>query len=571
LHVKNFLKKGDFDKIRQHLDRLEGVKNLPFEKGGEWELRYKGPTDAEKIGIDWLPFSFSGINRWKIDGGRIIHKPERLDEEDCYLMTSGEYGGVDEDIKVAFKVRTSENKNLIRDLSLVLSGASSEVGIHPDLVGYTACSGSNGNTEGRIQKKGGNLVVEHEELEPDTEYQINVERTGGRLKREIINLNTGEQGHLLEVVDTDAIYDKQNHVGFTTFAGEAEIYDIEIFTRKSMFTVDQFRIPFNVEVGINDKKLKDRVYKLRIGKKEIRNQAQRMLLFEDITKQKKAEEALRENEERFRLMAELSPFPISIIDSDGRYLFLNKKFIEVFGYSLEDIPTARDWFRLAYPDREYRREVVSAWKSDLENIGKGLDRPRTFSVICKDGSVREILFRPVIMEDEKQFIIYEDITERRQLEEERSKASKLESLGILAGGIAHDFNNILTAILGNISLGIMLPEKGKKIKKVLREAEKAGLRAKNLTQQLLTFSRGGIPIKRKTCISGFIKDSAGFSLRGSNVICKYSIADDLWPVEVDEGQISQVVNNLIINADQAMPEGGGNSAQGGKCHCRAER
>ena len=149
-----------------------------------------------------------------------------------------------------------------------------------------------------------------------------------------------------------------------------------------------------------------------------------------------------------------------------------------------------------------------------------------------------------------------DITDRKKAEKEILKSHKLESLGVLAGGIAHDFNNLLTGILGNIDLAKLSLSPGDNIFEILTEAEKASLRARDLTQQLLTFSRGGAPIKKAISIRRLIEDSIEFTLRGSNVRCNLSIVDGLWPVEVDEGQISQVIQNLIINADQAMPGGG---------------
>ncbi|MBA7534820.1 Sensor kinase CckA [subsurface metagenome] len=128
-------------------------------------------------------------------------------------------------------------------------------------------------------------------------------------------------------------------------------------------------------------------------------------------------------------------------------------------------------------------------------------------------------------------------------------------MGILAGGIAHDFNNILTVILGNISLARISTDQDI-ISSSLEEAEQASIRAEDLTRQLLTFSKGGSPIKKTVPIEELIRESAGFALRGSNVKCEYSIPEDLWPADVDEGQVIQVIGNLVINADQAMPEGG---------------
>jgi PAS domain S-box-containing protein len=149
-----------------------------------------------------------------------------------------------------------------------------------------------------------------------------------------------------------------------------------------------------------------------------------------------------------------------------------------------------------------------------------------------------------------------DISNQKLMEKEMQKVEKLESLGILAGGIAHDFNNILTVILGNVSLAKMPGRCDEKIIKRLTDAEKACERAKDLTQQLLTFAKGGTPIKKTAAIAELIRDTAGFALRGSNVRSEVSIAEYLWAVDVDEGQISQVIHNLVINADQAMPQGG---------------
>ena len=142
------------------------------------------------------------------------------------------------------------------------------------------------------------------------------------------------------------------------------------------------------------------------------------------------------------------------------------------------------------------------------------------------------------------------------LQQEQLRASKLESIGTLAGGIAHDFNNLLTGIMGNIGLAKTLLPDGSPIFDVLDEAEKAANRSRNLTQQLLTFARGGKPIKKVVNITGNIKDSATFALRGSKAKLELSLPEDLWLVEADEGQISQVIHNLVINADEAMPKGG---------------
>ncbi len=154
------------------------------------------------------------------------------------------------------------------------------------------------------------------------------------------------------------------------------------------------------------------------------------------------------------------------------------------------------------------------------------------------------------------WLLKRNITEKKRTEQEILKGQKLESLGVLAGGIAHDFNNLLTGILGNISMVQANSNVDFVAAERLQEAGRAVRRAQNLTQQLLTFSKGGAPIKTSASIADLLRDSTRFVLRGSSVRCQFSLPADLWPVEMDPGQISQVIENLTINSVQAMPQGG---------------
>ncbi|MBC2724368.1 PAS domain-containing hybrid sensor histidine kinase/response regulator [Desulfosporosinus sp.] len=154
------------------------------------------------------------------------------------------------------------------------------------------------------------------------------------------------------------------------------------------------------------------------------------------------------------------------------------------------------------------------------------------------------------------FLAVKDITERKKNEEDKLNYQRIESLGILAGGIAHDFNNLLTVILGNISLYKMKNLKQEKNLELLEEAEKACQQSTDLTLQLLTFAKGGKPFKEVMSIVPLLNDTVIFAMRGSNVRYELELSDDLWMVEVDGGHIRQVVNNLVINAQQAMPNGG---------------
>jgi len=149
-----------------------------------------------------------------------------------------------------------------------------------------------------------------------------------------------------------------------------------------------------------------------------------------------------------------------------------------------------------------------------------------------------------------------DITEKLQNERELQKVSQLESLGLLAGGIAHDFNNLLSGIFGNISLARMHISSVDKVKKFLERAEDSLQRTTALTHQLLTFAKGGEPLRQMVNLSALVSESSEFAVRGSNVKLEISKVPDLWSVYADEGQIGQVISNLVINADQAMPSGG---------------
>jgi nitrogen-specific signal transduction histidine kinase/DNA-binding NarL/FixJ family response regulator len=153
-------------------------------------------------------------------------------------------------------------------------------------------------------------------------------------------------------------------------------------------------------------------------------------------------------------------------------------------------------------------------------------------------------------------VAFRDITEALKMQEERARASRVASLGLLAGGIAHDFNNILMVVMGNVAMAQVTVPATSPAALSLAEAEQACLRARQLTWQLLTFSRGGVPVKKTTPLARALKESASLALRGTNVSCAFHIAPDLRTVSADETQLIQVFSNVLINAQQAMPHGG---------------
>jgi nitrogen-specific signal transduction histidine kinase/ActR/RegA family two-component response regulator len=153
-------------------------------------------------------------------------------------------------------------------------------------------------------------------------------------------------------------------------------------------------------------------------------------------------------------------------------------------------------------------------------------------------------------------LVFQDITEKLKVEMESARVQKLESIGLLAGGIAHDFNNILTTVMNNLAMIRLMKGSADKVLEKIDFTENAVLKAKGLTEQLLTFAKGGAPSKKVIVITDLVKDSVGFALRGSNVRSDIKIEKGIWSVEVDGSQMRQVISNLIINAYQAMPDGG---------------
>lgn len=278
----------------------------------------------------------------------------------------------------------------------------------------------------------------------------------------------------------------------------------------------------------------------------------------DITPRKLGEEALEREKEKFRVLVEKSPLGISIVQRDGRYRYINPKFIEIFGYTLEDIPTGRAWFRQAFPDKEERKQAISTWFRDLKRLRKGEVRTRIFTVTCKDSSQKVIQFRAVTTETGDQFTIYEDITEKRRLEAQLWQAQKMEAVGTLAGGIAHDFNNFLQAIYGYTQLLLMQnhmdPENIDKLKAIENSTKKAS----DLTKRLLMFSRRMESDLRPVDLNHVVKEACKLLERiiPKIIDTEFQPVEGLKIINGDQVLLQQVIMNLGINARDAMPEGG---------------
>jgi PAS domain S-box-containing protein len=265
-------------------------------------------------------------------------------------------------------------------------------------------------------------------------------------------------------------------------------------------------------------------------------------------------ELLNESREWYRILVEHTYDLIVEADTYGHFLYVSLNHKEVLGYESDEL-IGKSIFEYIHPDdrsavmAEFQRARIS--HSSGHSIFRYRHKNGEWRLLESTGKPYQTATGEI-----RAVIASRDITERKKMEEELIKAEKVESIGVLAGGIAHDFNNLLTSIMGNVSLAKMQSNRDDKVYKRLDETEKACLQAKKLTQQLLTFSRGGTPVKKLTSIEQIIRESVSFALRGSNVRCESSIEDGLWDAEVDQGQIAQVISNLVINAQQSMPQGG---------------
>lgn len=315
------------------------------------------------------------------------------------------------------------------------------------------------------------------------------------------------------------------------------------------------------ELEIPDLQNKTRIVELSAVDLIWEGESALLVILRDITLRRSAELALKHEKERLSATLDTIVDAVITTDQSGAVERLNEEAARLVGMTqkeslgrpLEEVLKIKHP-RTGKPIKDLTRTLMDPEFADaFTEVGVPLDsaKGRTFYVtaetrcILDDGGERHGCVT-----------VLRDITLHKKAEDELFKAEKLNSISLLAGGIAHDFNNMLTSILGNISMVRIELDEGHEHSTKLDAAEKAALQAKSLTQQLLTFSKGGTPILEVTSVYDMVEECAQFVLRGSNVKCEVKSDDKLWPVDADKGQISQVVNNLLINADQAMPRGG---------------
>ncbi len=277
----------------------------------------------------------------------------------------------------------------------------------------------------------------------------------------------------------------------------------------------------------------------------------------DITERKRAEDALRENQERLDLALQSAHMGVWHFDIKQKKHYFDDLTCQLMGIDVKAFTGALDeFFRAVHPEDHEKIKTTLA-----RAIEQNVNYETTYRVVWPDESIHYVAARGRLVRDDKgqpvrvNGIVW-DITDQRLIEDERLKTQKLESIGTLAGGIAHDFNNLLQGIFGYISMAKLTFDQKEKSLSMLTQAEKALHQSVNLTSQLLTFSKGGRPVKKTFALRPLIENSVSFALSGSRINHEIVIDENLHAVEADEGQIGQVIQNIVLNADQAMPMGG---------------
>jgi PAS domain S-box-containing protein len=287
---------------------------------------------------------------------------------------------------------------------------------------------------------------------------------------------------------------------------------------------------------------------------------QAVMVLVDLTELKRAEAALAAEKERLAVTLRAMAEGVITTDVAGRVQFMNPAAV---GFTSIDAQSAigRPVGEVYALQNDRTGEPVEVPVARVARGDVVLDLPPRTRLSSADGSSRlvEGCCAPIHASDSRvvgMVLVFRDVTEQERLEQELVRATKLESVGILAGGIAHDFNNILTAVMGNVALAALDIDANSEAGRSLREAEKATLRARDLTQQLLTFAKGGEPVRTAVQLDAIVREVVTFTLHGAKVRAEYDLPAELWPADADKGQISRVVQNLVLNAVQAMPEGG---------------
>jgi len=273
----------------------------------------------------------------------------------------------------------------------------------------------------------------------------------------------------------------------------------------------------------------------------------------DITALKRAREAVAESEQQYRHLVEDMQDVVYALDEAGVVTYISPRVEVHTGWVPDDI-IGRNFLEFVHPDD--RDEMIEHYSQQL--LGARLEGE--FRIIDKRGDTHWVRSSSRAIEQTGAITgvrgVLVDITDRKRIEEENLRIAKIESLAVLAGGVAHDFNSILTSVTANLSIAAEEAVAGEDVSRSIAEARRAAAMAKSLTQRLLSLSKGGAPVKQVILIGETVAESARFALSGATSRLELRIARGVWPVEADPSQIASMVENLVLNADQAMGEGG---------------
>jgi len=315
---------------------------------------------------------------------------------------------------------------------------------------------------------------------------------------------------------------------------------IELYNMESAEKIAQLQVKYE-----SDKKEKEaEIHRLK-----------NIELQREIAIRKQTEEDLLENRRMLRSILESTGDGILVVHNGGIFTYSNKRFAKMWNVP-QDVLEVGDRDRLQKEVIHQLQDSEGFQKKLLElniSVNEHLDY-----VEFKDGRIYERYSTPLFSEGKVsgRVFSFRDVTEKKKTEEYLQKLQKLESIGTLAGGIAHDFNNVLTVLFGNISIAKLELSDDHPSFPFIDDAIKSFSRATDLTRQLLTFAKGSEPIREDVDLGEIVMEATRFDLAGSNMKPIFDVADNLWIAKVDKGQVEQVISNLVINANQSMPEGG---------------